>query len=74
MPPFILKNTTEKKDTSRVSAKKAIKKIGEAQQKIDMARSQGYSTREILQYDHIECPRFDEGNLTKHKNTSYWCP
>ena len=74
MPPFIPKNTTEKKDTSRISAKKATKKIGEAQKKIDIARSRGYSTREILQYDHVEYPCFDEGNLTKHKNTSYCCP
>ena len=74
MPPFILKNTTENKDTSRVSAKKANKKIGEAQKKNDIARSWGYSTREILLYDHIEYPCFDEGNLTKHKNKSYWCP
>ena len=74
MPPFIPKNTTEKKDTSRVSAKKATKKIGEAQKKIDIACSRGYSTREILQYDHVEYPCFNEGNLTKHKNTSYCCP
>ena len=74
MPPFIPKNTTEKKDTSRVSAKKATKKIGEAQKKIDIARSRGYSTREILQYDHVEYPCFDKGNLTKHKKTSYCCP
>ena len=74
VPPFIPKNTTEKKDTSRVSAKKATKKIGEAQKKIDIARSRGYSTREILQYDHVEYPCFDEENLTKHKNKSYWCP
>ena len=74
VPPFIPKNTTEKKDTSRVSAKKATKKIGEAQKKIDIARSRGYSTREILQYDHVEYPCFNEGNLTKHKNTSYCCP
>ena len=74
MPPFIPKNTTEKKDTSRISAKKATKKIGMAQKKIDIARSRGYSTREILQYDHAEYPCFNEGNLTKHKNTSYCCP
>ena len=74
MPPFIPKNTTEKKDTSRISVKKATKKIGEAQKKIDIARSRGYSTREILQYDHVEYPPFNEGNLTKHKNTSYCCP
>ena len=55
VPPFIPKNTTEKKDTSRVSAKKATKKI-------DIARSRGYSTREILQYDHVEYPCFNEGN------------
>ena len=54
--------------------KKATKKIGEAQKKIDIARSRGYSTREILQYDHVEYPCFNEGNLTKHKNTSYCCP
>ena len=74
VPPFIPKNTTEKKDTSRVSAKKATKKIGEAQKKIDIARSRGYSTREILQYDHVEYPCLDEENLTKRKNKSYWCP
>ena len=72
MPPFILKNTTENKDTSRVSAKKASTKIGEAQKKIDIARSPGYITREILYYDLIEYSCFDEGKLTKHKNTSYW--
>ena len=53
VPPFIPKNTTEKKDTSRVPAEKAIKKIGEAQKKIDKARCRGYSTREILQYDML---------------------
>ena len=65
MPPFIQENTTEKKDTSRVPVKKATKKIGEAQKKIDIARSRGYSTREMLQYDHVEYPCFDEGNLTE---------
>ena len=74
VPPFIPKNTTEKKDTGRVPAEKAIKKIGEAQKKIDKARCRGYSTREILQYDHVEYPCFDKENVTKHKNTSYWCP
>ena len=54
--------------------KKATKKIGEAQKKIDIARSRGYSTREILQYDHVEYPCLDEENLTKRKNKSYWCP
>ena len=67
------KNTTEKKDTSRVSAKKATKKTGELKKKIDIACSRGYNTRKILQYDLAEYPCFDEGNLTKHKNTSYWC-
>ena len=58
-------------DTSRVSAKKAIKKIGGAQKKIDIASSQHYATREILWYDkmNVECPYFDKGNLTKHKKT-----
>ena len=42
-------------DTSGVSAKKAIKKLGGAQKKTDMANSQGYATREILRYDHDEC-------------------
>ena len=42
-------------NTSRVSTKKAIKKIGRAQIKTDIASSQGYSTREILRYDHDEC-------------------
>ena len=42
-------------DTSRVSTKKAIKKIGGAQEKINIASFQGYATREILQYDHDEC-------------------
>ena len=65
MPPYIPENTTEKKDTGSVPAKKATKKIGEAQKKIDIERSRGYSTREILQYDHVEYPCFDEGNLTK---------
>ena len=65
MHPFIPKNTTKKKGTSRVSAKRATKKIGKAKKKIDIARSRGYSTREILQYDHVEYPCFDEGNLTK---------
>ena len=65
VPPFIPKNTTEKKDTGRVPAEKAIKKIGEAQKKIDKARCRGYSTREILQYDHVEYPCFNKGNLTK---------
>ena len=74
MPPFIPKNTTEKKDTSRVSAKKATKKIGEAQKKIDIARSRGYSTREILQYDYVEYPCFDEGNLTKQKKHELLVP
>ena len=32
VPPFIPKNTTEKKDTSRVSAKNATKKIGETEE------------------------------------------
>ena len=73
MPPFIRESTTEKKDTSRVSAKKATKKISEAQ-KIDIARSRGYSTREILQYDHAEYPCFDEGNLTKHKEHELLVP
>ena len=59
-------------DTSRVSAKKVIQKIGGAQKKIDIASSQGYATREILLYDHdeclnVECPCFHKGNLTKHK-------
>ena len=56
-------------DTSRVSAKKAIKKIGGAQKKIDIASSQHYATREILWYDkmNVECPYFDKGNLTKPK-------
>ena len=74
MPPFIPKNTTEKKDTSRISAKKATKKIGEAQKKIDIARSRGYSTREILQYDYVEYPCFDEGNLTKQKKHELLVP
>ena len=74
VPPFIPKNTTEKKDTSRVSAKKATKKIGESQKKIDIARSRGYSTREILQYDHVEYLCFDEGNLTKHKKHELLVP
>ena len=56
VPPFMLKNTTEKKDISKVSAKKATKKIGDAQKKIDRAHSRGYSTREILQYDCVEYP------------------
>ena len=43
------------------------KKVGEAQKKIDITRARGYSTRESLQYDRVECPCFDEGNLTKHK-------
>ena len=42
-------------DTSRVAAKKAIRKISGAQKKIDIASSQGYATREILRYDHDEC-------------------
>ena len=56
-------------DISRVSAKKAIKKIGGAQKKIDIASSQHYATREILWYDkmNVECPYFDKGNLTKPK-------
>ena len=59
-------------DTSRVSAKKVIQKIGGAQKKIDIASSQGYATRETLLYDHdeclnVECPCFHKGNLTKHK-------
>ena len=74
MPPFIPKNTTEKKDTSRISAKKATKKIGEAQKKIDIARSRGYSTREILQYDHVEYPCFDKGKLTEHKKHKLLVP
>ena len=74
VPPFIRESTTEKKDTSRVSAKKATKKISEAQKKIDIARSRGYSTREILQYDHAEYPCFDEGNLTKHKEHELLVP
>ena len=44
LPAFIPKSTTEKKGISKVSAKKATKKIGEAQEKIDIARSRGYST------------------------------
>ena len=60
MPTFIPKNTAEKKDTSRVPAKKATKKIGEVQKKIDIARSRGYNTGEILQYDHVEYLCFDE--------------
>ena len=43
LPAFIPKNTTEKKGITKVSAKKATKKIGEAQEKIDIARSRGYS-------------------------------
>ena len=42
-------------DTSGVSAKKAIKKIGGAQKKTDMTNSQGYATREMLRYDHDKC-------------------
>ena len=42
-------------DTSRVTTKKAIEKIGGAQKKIDIASSQVYATREILRYDHDEC-------------------
>ena len=52
MPPFIPKNKSEKNDTSRVSAKKATKKIGGAQKKIDIASSRGYITKGILRYDH----------------------
>ena len=32
--------------------KKAIKKISGTQMKIDVASSQGYTTRDILRYDH----------------------
>ena len=54
MPSFISKtNLIRMNDTSRVAAEKAIKKIGAAQKKIDIASSQGYATREILRYD--EC-------------------
>ena len=67
MPPFRPKNKSEKNDNSRVSGKKATKKIRGAQKKIDIASSRSYTTREILRYDHDECPCFDEGNLTKHK-------
>ena len=49
-------------------AKKATKKIGGTQKKINITSSRGYTTREILRYDHDGCPCFDEGNLTKHKN------
>ena len=44
---FIPKNTTKKKGTSRDSAKEATKKIGVGQKKTNIARSRGYSTREI---------------------------
>ena len=74
MPPFIPKNTTKKKGTNRVSAKNATKKIGKAKKKIDIARSRGYSTSEILQYDHVEYPCFDEGNLTKQKKHKLLVP
>ena len=57
-----------------VSAKKATKKIGEAQKKIDIARSRGNSTREILHYDHVEYPSFDEGSLIKHKKHELLVP
>ena len=50
-------------------SKKVTKKIGGSQKKIDIASSQGYTIRNILHYDHDECPCFDEGNLTKHKKT-----
>ena len=55
MPPYQKTNLKRMNNTSRVSTKKAIKKIGRAQIKTDIASSQGYSTREILRYDHDEC-------------------
>ena len=74
LPAFIPKNTTEKKGITKVSAKKATKKIGEAQEKIDIARSRGYSAWEILLYDHVEYPCFGKGNLTKHKKQELLVP
>ena len=60
MPPFIpKKKKSEKNDTSKVSAKKSTKKIGGTQKKIDIASSRGYTTRDILRYDHDKCPCFD---------------
>ena len=67
MPFCIPKSKSENNDTSRVSAKRANKKIGGAKKKIDITRSRGYTTIEMLLYDHDECPCFDESNLTKHK-------
>ena len=45
MAPFIPKTKFEKNDTSKVSAKKATKKIGGAQKQIEIGSSQGYFTK-----------------------------
>ena len=48
------------------SSKTVAKSFGEAQKKIDIASARGCTRKEILQYDHIECPLFENGSLARH--------
>ena len=56
-------------DTSRVAAKKAIRKISGAQKKLIQQAPKVMLLDKF--YDmimmNVECPCFDKGNLTKHK-------
>ena len=65
LPSFDRSDQTQKKST-----KPTLKKIGDAQKQIDVARARGITLKEILCYDHLNTNILFEEDLTAKPNKS----
>ena len=65
LPKFDGKDQKQKKESKPV-----LKKVGDAQKQIDIARARGISMKEILSFDHLTSNLLFEEDLTAKQNKS----
>ena len=64
---FVLNEKKTRNENTVEAAKLTTKFLGKAQKNIDIARSRGFTNKELLQYDHLDSPLFDNKGLARHK-------
>ena len=61
------KEEKTKKETTTQSVKIATTLMGKAQKNMEIARTRGFTNKELLQYDLLDCSLFDETGLARHR-------
>ena len=67
IPNFVSKEEKAKKESTTQSVKIASTLIGKVQKNMEIARARGFTNKNLLQYDLLDCPLFDETGLARHR-------